>query len=197
MTKGEIMKIQELFVLANEELAKVIDQISDDQFDIEMPEGTTLQPATLGESVRNHTFDDAWVPEILEGKTGDQVGAKYDFLKTDGDIKSNYKEYNQRANAAVKGFDDLEKICHFSYGDFSAKECLQHLTSYRGFRVFTIAKIIGADTKMNPELVQAMFDEYTPLIEQYRQWGVFGPAVEVAKDASPQEKLLAMAGFES
>ncbi|MDB5171059.1 MAG: hypothetical protein JWO35_753, partial [Candidatus Saccharibacteria bacterium] len=68
------MTIQELFIRSNEELKKVIDQITDQQWDIVMPAGITSKPATLHESVNYHSYDDAWVPDVLDGKTKAEVG---------------------------------------------------------------------------------------------------------------------------
>jgi hypothetical protein len=47
---------------------------------------------------------------------------------------------------------------------------------------------------MADDFVQALMAEYEPVIEGYRQMGVFPAAIEVSNDASPQAKLLAMVG---
>ncbi len=70
------MSIQDLFIMANQELLKIINQITDDQWDIEMPAGLSSKPATLGESVKYHIYDDAWVADVLSGKTKQEVGDK-------------------------------------------------------------------------------------------------------------------------
>ena len=63
---------------------------------------------------------------------------------------------------------------HLSYGDYPAREYLKHITSFRGLRVYDIAKFIGADTTMPDDLVQGLWDEIAPDAEQWRQMGVFG-----------------------
>ncbi len=188
------MTIQELFIRSNQALQKSVAQITNDQWELAMPPGTSSKPATLQEAVRYHTYDDAWVPDVLAGKTKDEVGDVYEHLRNEGDIQANFREYNARAIDAVRGFTDLERTTHLSYGDFPARDYLQHIISFRAFRSYDIAKLIGADTTMAPEFVQALLDEFTPVIEGYRQMGVFPPALEVPDDASPQTKLLAMVG---
>lgn len=188
------MTIQELFIRSNEELKKVINQIQDDQWDIELPAGITSRSATLRQSVNYHTYDDAWVPDVLAGKTKEEVGALYDHLLTSQNSLAEYNKYNQLAIEAVQSSSDLEKVVHLSYGDFTAREYLQHITSFRAFRIYDLAKLIGTDTKMADDLVQGLWDEYSPLIEGYRQMGVFPPAIEVSDDADLQTKLLATAG---
>jgi uncharacterized protein (TIGR03086 family) len=190
------MTIQELFIMSNQVLLKSVIQIADNQWDLAMPPGTSRKPTTLQEAVRYHTYDDAWVPDVLAGKTKEEVGDIYESLLSSGDTQANYSQYNQRAIDAARDFTDLDRITHLSYGDFPARDYLQHIVSFRAFRSYDIAKLIGADTTMSPEFVQALMDEFSPVIENYRQMNVFPPAVEVPSDASPQTKLLAMVGRE-
>ncbi len=188
------MTIQELFITSNEALAKAIDQIKDDQWGLDMPKGTSTKPTKLKAAVQYHTYDDAWVPEVLAAKTKAEVGDQYESLLTAENVKGNYAEYSQRANDAVRDFGELERVVHLSYGDFPAEEYLQHIISFRAFRSYDIAKLIGADTAMADDFVQALLDEFSPVIEGYRQMGVFPPALDVPADASPQAKLLGLVG---
>lgn len=188
------MTIQELFIMSNQALQKSIAQIADDQWSIAMPPGMSRKPGTLKDAVLWHTYDDAWVPDVLAGKTKEEVGDAYEQLLSAHDIKANYKSYNRRAIDAVRKFTDLDRATHLSYGDFPAKVYLQHIITFRAFRSYDIAKLIGVDTTMPYDFVQALLDEFTPLIEDYRKMRVFPPALPVADDASPQTKLLAMVG---
>src|SRR4051794_26720382 len=130
------MTIQELFIRSNQELRKVVDQITDEQWELALPAHATPRPANLRDAVRYHTYDDAWVPDVLAGKTIEEVGDVYDGLKQNNDMIAEYDKYNQRAIEAVKDFDDLERIVHLSYGDFTAKQYLQHITSFRAVRAY-------------------------------------------------------------
>lgn len=190
------MTIQELFIASNQALRKSVSQITDSQWDLNMPPGLSSRPSTLKEAVRYHAYDDAWVPDVLAGKTEAEVGDAYEPILAAEDVQANFDKYNQLAIDAVSAFDDLDRTVHLSYGDFPAKEYLQHIISFRAFRSYDIAKLIGADTTMDAAFVQALLDEFSPVIEGYRQMGVFPPAIEVADDASPQTKLLAMVGRE-
>jgi hypothetical protein len=192
------MTIQELFIRSNEELKKVIDQIADQQWDLDLPAGTTSRPAQLKDAINYHSYDDAWVPDVLDGKTKEEVNGTFEpILATPvPQIKAVYATYNAQAIAKVRGFNDLNKTVHLSYGDFPAKDYLQHIVTFRAFRVYDIAKLIGVDSTMAPDFVEALLEELTPVVEQYRQMGVFPPAIEVASDASPQVRLLAMVGRE-
>ncbi len=188
------MSIQELFIRSNQELKKVIDQIRDDQWETTMPAGLTSKPATLRQSVNYHTYDDAWVPDVLAGKTKEDVGDRYESLLTATDTLGEYAKYNAVAIEAVRNFNDLDTTTHLSYGDFPARDYLQHIISFRSFRIYDIAKLIGADTHMADDLVQALWDEFSPVIEDYRQMGIFPAALEVPESADLQTKLLALVG---
>ena len=188
------MTIQELFIISNQELKRVVVQIADNQWDLALPAGMSARPTTIQQAVRNHTYDDAWVPNMLAGKTQVEVGEVYESLLVSENIKADYSHYNQRAVDTVSDFQDLDKICHLSYGDYPALQYLQHVISFRAFRSYDFAKLIGADDAMSADFVQALSDEFSPIIETYRQMGVFPPAIEVPNDAGPQAKLLAMVG---
>ena len=188
------MTIQELFIRSNQELKKVVDQISEDQWNITLPTGMSRNPSTIRQAVNYHTYDDAWVPDVLAGKTKEQVGDAYDFLLSAKDTKTEYSKYNALAVEAVRSFDDLEKNVHLSYGDFPAHDYLQHVTSFRAFRCYDLAQLLGFETKLPNDFVQALWDEYSPVIEDYRTLGVFPPAVKVPEDADLQTKLLGLAG---
>jgi hypothetical protein len=161
-----------------------------------MPPNSSRQPTKLLEAVNYHAYDDAWVPDVLAGKTKKEVGDKYDSIRSTDKSKaiSTYDDHNARAVAAVRDFRDLDKLVHLSYGDFPAREYLQHIISFRGVRVYDIAKLIGANTNMAEDFVKGLWDEFTPVIESYRQMGVFPPAVEAPEGANIQTKLLDLFG---
>jgi uncharacterized protein (TIGR03086 family) len=187
----------EVFILAQEALKRVIAQIRADQWEIQIPPGMTRRPATLREAVNYHAYDDAWVPDVLAGKTIEEVGEAHDGDLLGDDPIASYIRYNEQASAAVRDFHDLERVVHLSYGDFPARTYLQHTAGYRGFRVWDLARLIGVDSTLPPELVQGLWDVVMPHAEQWRAMGIFGPAITVSEDADAQTKLLALAGREA
>ena len=189
-----MLTIQELFILSNNELKRVILQIKDEQWAIDMPPGMSRKPASLEVAVRYHTYDDAWVPDILAGRKAENVGNEFEYLKTEGNVRAQYIAFNTSACQAVQSFTDLDRQTHLSYGDYPAREYLQHIISFRAFRSYDIAKLIDVNTTMNPEFVDALVKEFTPVVEFYRQIGVFAPPIDVSESASNQTKLLAMVG---
>jgi len=188
------MTVQQLFIQSNNELKKVIDQIRDDQWTIDMPVGITRNPSNLHQAVNYHIYDDAWIPRVLEGKTKEEVGDEFEILLLTQDTKKEYDTYNALANTVVGEFNDLEKIVHLSYGDFPAREYLQHITIFRTLRAYDIAHLIGADSTMDPVFIQGLLEEYPSHFDQYRQYGIIPAALPLDPTASPQAQFFSMVG---
>jgi hypothetical protein len=188
------MTTQELFIAANLQLKKIIDQIRDDQWSIDMPAGLTRTPSNLHQAVNYHIYDDAWVPEVLLGKTKEEVGDVYEELLLTQQTKEVYGRYNTIAIDAVKTFEAVDTIVHLSYGDFPAREYLQHITIFRTLRAYDIAHLIGVDETMDPTFVEGLLAEYPPHLEQYRQYGIIPEPLPVEDTADSQTRFLAMVG---
>lgn len=188
------MTIQQLFVRANQELKRVIDQIGEEQWELNMPPGVTSKPSNLRNAVNYHIYDDAWVPDVLDGKTKEQVGDRYEPLRASENTLDDYATYNQRAIDEVTGFAELDRVTHLSYGDFPARDYLQHITLFRALRVYDIAKLIDVDTTLADDFVQGLWDEYSPVANDYRQFGILPPALPEPEGADVQTKFLCLAG---
>lgn len=188
---------QEVFVLSERALSNVIDQIQDSQWNQTTPDWfqTSQQGKhTLRQIVNYHAYDTAWVPDVLIGKSTAEVGSTYDGDLLGNDPKGSYRRYSEQAIAAALELKNLEQVVHLSYGDYPAREYFKHITSFRGFRAYDIARWIGSDATLPPDLVQGLWDEILPEIEVWRQIGVFGPPVPVSDDAPLQDRLLSMVG---
>jgi hypothetical protein len=195
MERSGDMAERDVFILSEQALADVIDQIRPEQWDLSKPDwfATGGQgDATLRQIVNYHAYDSAWVPDVLAGKTMVEVGEAHEHIKTDAD--SGYRMHSDSAIAAAGALEDPQRIVHLSYGDLPAVEYLRHITSFRGFRTYDIARWIGASTELPPDLVQGMWDELAPDMEAWRAMGVYGPAVPVTDGAPLQDRLLGLAG---
>jgi len=192
---------RDIFVLADQALLRVVEQIGDDQWDQTLPEwfqlGGGQENATVREIVNYHAYDDSWVPDMLAGKTMDAAGNqkhKGDLLGEDP--KAAFAAIVEKACAAAMALDDLDQPAHLSFGEYTAREYLWQVTSFRGLRAHDIAKVIGADTQLPAALVQGMWDEIVPHVEEWRAIGVYPAAVQAPDNADLQDKLLALTGRE-
>jgi uncharacterized protein (TIGR03086 family) len=189
----------DVFVLADRALEGVVARISDEQWGQEMP--PSFQRAqqdrapTLREIINYHAYDDAWVPDMLAGRTMKEVGE--DAFSGDllgADPKKSFSAIVEKACAAAMALDDLDRTVHCSFGDYRAREYLWQINGFRGLRAHDIAKVIGVDPELSGELVQGVWDEISPHADEWRRYGVFGPAVPVPDDAPLLDRLLGITG---
>jgi hypothetical protein len=192
------MTEQEVFVLADQTLKSVVDQIKDDQWAMEMPPSFARRgqdTVTLREIINYHAYDDAWVPDMLAGKAMDEVGkTRFGGDLLGDDPKASFAKIVVAACEAAKSFSESDSTVHCSFGDFKAREYFWQVNMFRGLRAHDIAEVIGVDSQLPAALIQGIWDEISPHAEEWRAIGVFGPKIEVAEDASLQAKLLALTG---
>ena len=199
-TRGETVDERELFVLADRALDAVVQRVSDDQWSLRLPADFPTsagagEPPTLREVVGYHAYDEAWVPATLAGQTleaGDGPAIDEDLLGDDP--RAGFAALVQRACAAVEAADDLERTVHLSYGDWSAREYLQHVTTFRGLRAHDLPVAIGAAPELPDRLVEGLWAMVAPQAEAWRAMGVFGSAVPVPDDAPLLDRLLGITG---
>jgi len=189
----------EVFELADRTLNSVVAQIADDQWEMVMPDSFAMRGReelpTLRKVIEYHAYDDAWVPDMLAGLTMDEAGKD----KFDGDLlgpepKAGFARIVDAACSAARAIENLESTVHCSFGDYTVREYLWQINSFRGLRAHDIAEAIGADSKLPDELVLGLWEEISPHAEQWRAIGVFGAAVPVAADAPLQDRLLGLTG---
>jgi len=189
---------QQTFLHAEAALLGVVDRIRDDQWAMPMPPSfaaSTGDPVTLREVIASHAYDDAWVPDMLAGRTMEETGAeKFSGDLLGDDPKGSFARIVEAASTAVRELDDPDLVVHCSFGDYPAREYLKQISSFRGLRAHDIADAIGVDSTLPGELVEGLWTEIAPVAEEWRAYGVFGPAVEVQDDAPLHDRLLALTG---
>jgi hypothetical protein len=189
----------EVFVLADRALEGVVAQITDDQWAMEMPESFMTRMLdhrpTLREIINYHAYDDAWIPDILAGRTIDDVGKEAFTGDLLGDApQQSFSAIVDKAVAAAQGLDDLSRTAHLSYGDYTMQEYLWQANYFRSVRVHDIAKVISVDPTLPGPLVEGLWAELVPVAEEWRAIGVVGPRVEVPVTAPLQDQLLGLLG---
>jgi len=193
------MNEAEVFVLADLALASVVARIRPEQWDMTMPAGFTRrgadEPPTLRTIIDYHAYDDAWVPDMLAGRTMEEAGT----TKFDGDLLGDspverFEAIVDAACAAARGVTDFDATAHLSFGDFSIREYFWQINSFRGLRAHDIAHVIGVEPDLPAELVQGIWDEVRPHAEEWRTMGIFPAAVPVPDDAPLLDRLLGLTG---
>jgi uncharacterized protein (TIGR03086 family) len=193
------MNEAEVFVLAERALTGVVAQIKDEQWGMEMPasfqRARSDQAPTLRKIINYHAYDDAWVPDMLAGRTMQEAGE--DAFSGDllgDDPKASFAAIVDKAVAAAQALDDLDRTVHLSFGDYRAREYFWQINGFRGLRTRDLATVIGVEPELPDELVQGLWEEISPHAEEWRKIGVFRAAVPVPDDAPLLDRLLGLTG---
>ena len=194
-----VMAEPDVFQLADQALAQVVAQIAPDQWEVILPASFTTrvrpEPPSLRTLVNYHAYDDAWVPDMLAGLTMDEAGSdKFDGDLLGEDPVASFEAMVDRACAAAAGVTDLDAVAHLSFGDYPVREYFWQINQFRALRAHDIARVIGVDPELPAELVQGLWDELTPHVEEWRTIGVYGAAVPVPDDAPLLHRLLGLTG---
>jgi hypothetical protein len=190
------MKQRELFLQADAALRSVIDRIPLDQLDRPAPAEWSVTPnPTLRDVLAAHARDEAWVPDVLLGRTIEDAGGTYDGDLLGDDPIGRYDRLNDLATAAVTEDLDPEKIVHLSYGDYPLREYLEHISTYRAFQAYAIARHLGWDDALPDRLVDLLWELIGPQIDDFRAMGVFPPEIKPPPGADRQILLLCRVGY--
>jgi uncharacterized protein (TIGR03086 family) len=145
-------------------------------------------------SLVNHVAGEyRWVPELMAGKTIADVGTRLDGDLLGSDPLEALASAAGGAQAAAETPDALTRTVHLSFGDVPGAEYLRQMAIDSVIHAWDLARAIGADETLDPELVDFAFDELRHHAEDWRSGGAFGPAREPADD-STQARLLALTG---
>ena len=190
------MNEKELFLQSDAALRSVIDRLSPEQLLLPAPaDWARSENPSVRDILAAHTFDEAWVPDVLAGRTIDDVGDSFAGDLLGSDPIAAYDRVNDLATTAVGATIDLGATAHLSYGDFPVSDFFVHTAIYRAFQAWSIAKLLGIDYSLPAELVEGLWEHVGPQVDAFRDMGVFPPEIEVPADADRETKLLARTGY--
>ncbi|GGQ33087.1 TIGR03086 family metal-binding protein [Streptosporangium pseudovulgare] len=138
--------------------------------------------------------ENRWVPLLLAGRTVGEVG---DAL--DGDMLGDdaLKSFDTSATAAVQAvFEDgaLTRVAHLSFGDVPGGEYVAELFADVLIHTWDLARAVGADERLDPELVDVCAAWFADAEKGYRQAGVIGEQRPTPAGTDAQTRLLAAWG---
>ena len=144
--------------------------------------------------VQHVTVEQLWVPPLLAGATVGDVGDRFD-----GDVlgADPVTVWDAAAAASLAGFavaGVLETTVSLSAGDRPTAEYCWEMTTDALIHSWDLARGIGADETLDPELVDLAYERTLPIAEHLHETGLFAPPVPVLEDAPVQTRLLALFG---
>ena len=191
-----VMRADELFLASDAALRSVIDRI--DVADLDRPapsEWTTTPDPTYRDILFAHAYDEAWIPGVLSGRS---IAEGDEFREADllgDDPVAAYDALNETAGEAVRAGVADDAVFRFQYGDYPAAEGFAHLATYRAFQAWLIAKKLGIDFHLSPELLAGLNEHVVVHADEWRQWGVFPPAIDPPADADEETRVLCAVGY--
>jgi len=191
------MSPAELFLASDAALRDVFDRLSPADLDRSGPAAMSeAADPTVRDLLAAHAYDEAWVPDVLAGRSiadGDEFRDR--DLLGDDPIAS-YGELNDAATAAVGAGVPDDAVFRFQYGDYPASEGLLHLAMYRAVSAWAIANHLGVAYHLPPDVVTGLDEHVVPTADQWREFGVFPPEVEPPADADDETRVLAALGYD-
>ncbi|MFI6513678.1 TIGR03086 family metal-binding protein [Streptosporangium sp. NPDC050855] len=141
----------------------------------------------------NHVVGESlWAPELLAGRTSAEVGDAFDGdLLGDDPIKA-FDTSAVAAVQAVTAHGALEGFVRLPFGDVPGREYVTELFADALIHTWDLARAIGADERLDPELVEACAAWFAAAEPGREQETAPGESRSPAEDA--QARLLASWG---
>lgn len=180
--------VTDLYVRSLDEFDKRVGEITDERWG----DPTPCTEWNVRDLVNHVVGEDLWAPLLLEGKSLEEVGDRFDGDLLGEDPVAAWTQAREGALQAIEGWSG--QPVHTSMGQMPADEYLAQLFADHLIHAWDLARGIGADEELDPDLVGECYRRSLPHEEMMRASGVFGSRVVPPAGAGPQERLLALYG---
>jgi uncharacterized protein (TIGR03086 family) len=184
------MNLAELHRRACERFGEHVQAVRPDQWDAATP-CTDWDVRAL---VNHVVGEDLWTAPLMAGATIAEVGDKFDGDVVGADPAAAYADAAEAAVAAVSADGALDRTVHLSFGDVPGEEYAWQLFADHLIHGWDLARAIGADDRLDPDLVAACAGWYAKNEEIYRSGGAVAQRPDVPAGADQQTILLAAFG---
>lgn len=189
----------EVFLLAEAAIVSVYAQLRDEHWDSVIPPVFDMpgadQPIPVRQLVNHHLYDDSWIPDMLAGRTMDEVGRdRYDGDLLGADPQANIDRVAKAATEAARAVVDREATVHCGWGDTTTWDYFWQLNIARTLTAHDLAVHIGVDSPISEELARGMYEGTAESAEMWRSIGIYRQQVDIPQDASWRDRFLALTG---
>ncbi|MCA1690750.1 MAG: TIGR03086 family metal-binding protein [Acidimicrobiales bacterium] len=134
---------------------------------------------------------------LLHGATADDVAVTRALDHLGEDPVGSFETKAQEVKTAFREAGALSRTVHHPAGDMSGEELLELRITEFAIHAWDLARALGADERLDPALVDAMWERLSETGTRLERGGYFSePAGSVADTAPTQTKLLHLAGRE-
>src|SRR2546423_1744603 len=131
---------------------------------------------------------------LVEGRPIAGVGDRFDGDLLGDDPSGAWRWAAGAAVEACAGEGAMQRLVHLSSGDVPAADYVGERILDLVMHAWDVARAIGADERLDPELVDVARKVLAEKADLWRRHGALGPAVETALGADPQTLLVAESG---
>jgi uncharacterized protein (TIGR03086 family) len=167
-----------------------VELIGDDQWELPTP-CTEWNVRAL---VKHLVSGTSWVGPLVDGLTIAEVGNRFDGDLLGDDPKPAWRRAAAAAVEACGSEGAMGRLVHLSAGDVPASEYIDERILDLSMHIWDLARAIGADETLEPDLVEAATKVLADKADLWRSAGLLGPATETAPGADAQTLLLAESG---
>lgn len=132
-----------------------------------------------------------WVPYLLAGQAA-VAKAELQPLRLN-ELRAEWDLYSMAATAAWANTPQ-DVLVHLSYDTVTMGEYLREQVSDVAIHTWDLARAIGADEKLDDELVAAVWTVFEPQADTLAASGLYAAPVPIPDDAPLQQRLLALTG---
>ena len=184
------MDVPAIFRAAVAEFGSRVQQIGDHQWAAATPdEGWSVRDLV------NHIVGEClWAPPLLAGSTIAEVGDRFDGDVLGAQPKLTWAAASAGAVQAVEADGAMDRTVHLSFGDFPGREYTLQLFADHLIHAWDLARAIGADERLDTELVASCATWFGAVEDAYRSAGAIAARPPVPGDADAQTLLLARFG---
>ena len=175
---------------AVEEFGARVRAVADDQWELPTP----CADWNVRQLVNHLVYENRWTVPLMNGGTIAEVGDRYEGDLLGDDPKGAWADASAAAVRSVRADGALERTVHLSAGPTPATEYVNQLFADHLIHAWDLARAVGADERLDPELVEACAGWFVAMEPRYRAVGAIGDRPEVRPDADAQTRLLAAFG---
>jgi uncharacterized protein (TIGR03086 family) len=180
----------ELHRRAVEEFGARVGAVADDQWELPTP----CSDWNVRQLVNHLVYENRWTVPLMGGSTLAEVGDRYEGDLLGDRPQAVWDESAAEAVGAVGADGALERVVDLSSGPTPATEYVSQLFADYLVHAWDLARAVGADERLDPELVDACAAWFASMEDLYRSIGAIGPRPETPPGADPQTALLAAFG---
>jgi uncharacterized protein (TIGR03086 family) len=189
--QGEpVSTLLEQYAHALDEFGRRVELVGDDQWG----SATPCSEWDVRQLVGHVVDEQRWAPYLLGGGSVADAGDRFAGDPLGDDPKGAWRTTSAAARDAFAEEGALDHPVSLSAGPSSARDYLWQMTVDATIHAWDLARSIGADEQLDPELVRRVHHESEKDAEEMAASGMFGQPVHVASGADLQTRLLGLFG---